>query len=178
VRAVVVIVKEEVREEGSAVVTGLIRAGVGPLTSDGLDEALGFAVGLRSIGSGKVVSDTELLTGRREVFGAVGRAAVGQDAANLDAVGLVEGDGLVEGVEEARDFFVWEEAGEGEAGVIIEGDVETFDPGAGTAARAIAGGADAGTLEAAELLDLEVEEVAGMSVLVTNDGRLGRFERG
>ena len=45
--------------------------------------------------------------------------------------------------------------------------METFDPGAGTAARAIAGGADAGTLEAAELLDLEVEEVAGMSVLVT-----------
>lgn len=174
----VVIVKEEVREEGSAVVTGLIRAGVGPLASDGLDEALGFAIGLGSIRSGEVMSEAELSTGGSEVFGAVGRAAVGQDAPDFDAVELVEGDGLVEGVEDARDFFIWEKAGEGEAGVIINGDVEAFDAGARAAAGAIAGGPDAGALEAAELLDIEVEEFAGMSVFVTNDGRLGRFERG
>ena len=173
----VVIVKEEVRQEGSAVITGLIRTGVGPLAGDGLDEALGFAIGLGSIGSGEVMSDAEFVTGGGEVFGAVGRAAIGQDALDFDAVKLVEGNGLVEGIEDAWDLFVWEEAGEGETGVIINGDVEAFDTGARTAAGAIAGGADAGALEAAELLDVEVEEFAGMSVFVANDGRLGRFER-
>ena len=39
-----------VGKEGSSVVAGVIRTGVGPLASDGLDEAFGLAVGLRAIG--------------------------------------------------------------------------------------------------------------------------------
>ena len=172
-----VIVKEEVREEGSAVVTGVIRAGIGPFPGDGLDEAFGFAIGLGSIGPGEAMSDAESETGGGEVFGAVGRAAVGEEAADINPMDLVEGDGLVEGAEDCGDFFVWGEAGEGEAGVIVDGDVETFDAGAGAAAGAIAGGADVGTLGAAELLDVEVEELAGVSMFVTLDGRCGWFER-
>lgn len=173
----VVIVKEEVREEGGAVVTGVIRAGVGPFPGNGLDEAFGFAIGLRSIRPGEEMSEAEFVTSGSEVFGAIGRAAISQEAPDFDAMEFVESDRLVEGVEDGGDFFVGEEAGEGEAGVIIDGDVETFDAGAGAAAGAIAGGADPGALEAAELLDVEVEEIAGVRVFVTLDGRFGRFER-
>jgi hypothetical protein len=76
--------------------------------------------------------------------------------------------------------------------MIVDGDVETLDAGAWVAHGAIAGGgspvrrpslvpsassADAGALEAAQLLDVEVEEIAWRSALVADDGRLGRFER-
>ena len=52
-RAVEVIVMKVVGKEGSAAITGVIGVGVGPLAGDGLDEAFGFAIGLRSIGPGK-----------------------------------------------------------------------------------------------------------------------------
>ena len=48
-----VIVMKVVGKEGSAVIAGVIRTGVGPLAGDGLDEALGLAVGLRAIGFGE-----------------------------------------------------------------------------------------------------------------------------
>ena len=43
---------------------------------------------------------------------------------------------------------------------------------------AVAGGADAGLGEAAQLLDVEVEEFAGEIAFVAEDGRFGRFEGG
>jgi len=57
VRAVEVIVVKVVREEGGAVVAGVIRAGIGPFAGEGLDEAFGLAVGLRAVGSGEAVFD-------------------------------------------------------------------------------------------------------------------------
>ena len=54
-RAVEVIVMEVVREVSSAMAARVIRASIGPLAGDGLDEAFGLAVGLRSIRSGKGV---------------------------------------------------------------------------------------------------------------------------
>jgi hypothetical protein len=93
-------------------------------------------------------------------------------------MGFVEGDGLVESVENAFDFFVGEQTGKGEAAMIINGDMEAFDAGPAIAQGAIAGGADAGALEAAQLLDVEVEKIARMRVLVALRRRLGRFECG
>ena len=45
----IVIVEEEVGEISSSVVAGPIRASVSPFTSDSLNEAFSFAVGLRAI---------------------------------------------------------------------------------------------------------------------------------
>ena len=66
VRAVEVIVMEIEREERGAVVTGVVRAGVSPLTSDGLDEAFGLAICLSAIGSGKEMADAQLVAGGGE----------------------------------------------------------------------------------------------------------------
>ena len=49
-------------------------------------------------------------------------------------------------------------AGEGEPGMIVDGDVETFHAGACITEGAIAGGPHAGAREAAQFLDVEVEE--------------------
>ena len=66
-RAAVVIVAEEVGKEGSAVVAGIIGSGISPFAGDGLDEAFGLAVGLRSVRFGKVMLEAELTTGGGEV---------------------------------------------------------------------------------------------------------------
>jgi hypothetical protein len=56
-----IVVMEEEREEGGAVDTGVVGAGISPLAGDGLDEAFGLAVGLRAIGFGEEMADAELV---------------------------------------------------------------------------------------------------------------------
>jgi hypothetical protein len=177
VRTVEVIVMKIVMKKGSAMIAGAIRSGISPLASNGLNEAFGLAIGLRAIGLGETVFNAEFFTGGGKKFGAVGGAAIGEHPLDLDAVFLVEADGLVEGVENAGDLFVGQEAGEGEAGMIVDGDMEGLDAGTWIALGAIAGGADAGALEAAQLLDVEVEKFAGRGAFIAHDRRLGRFER-
>jgi len=67
-----IVVMEVEREEGSAVVTGVVRAGVSPLASDGLDETFGLAIGLWAIGFGEEMFEAELLAGGGKEFGAIG----------------------------------------------------------------------------------------------------------
>ena len=172
-----VVVMKVVREEGSTVVTGGVGPSVGPLAGDGLDETFGLAVGLRAIRFGEEMFEAELMAGDGEEFGAIGGAAIGQDLLDFDTVSGVEADGLLQSVEDARSPFVWEQTSEGEAGVVVDGDVETFDAGSWVAEGAIAGGADAWAKEAAQLFDVEVEEVARGSAFVAQRGRFGRFER-
>jgi len=65
-RAVEIVVMEEEVEELGAVVTGGIRTSISPFTSDGLDEAFGFAVGLRAIGTSEEVAEAEIFAGGGE----------------------------------------------------------------------------------------------------------------
>ena len=57
-----IVVMEVEREEGGAVVTGVIGTSVSPLASDGLDEAFGLAVGLRPVWAREAMLEAELLT--------------------------------------------------------------------------------------------------------------------
>lgn len=171
-----VVVVKVTRKEGSAVIAGVVRPGIGPLAGDGLDEALGLPIGLRAVGAGEEVAQPKLLTGGGKKFGAISRAAVGEQALDVNAVSGVEVDGLLESGQDAGCFFVREERGKGEAGVIVDGDVETLDAGAWVAHGALAGGADAGACEAAQLLDVEVEEFAGMVAFVAHGGRFGGLQ--
>src|SRR5450432_1343122 len=129
-RAMEVIVMKVVRKEGSAVVTGVVGPGIGPLAGDGLDEAFGLAVGLRAIGFGEEMFEAEFEAGGGEEFGAIGGAAIGEELLDGDAVSGVEAEGLVQSVEDAGGAFVREETSEGAARVVVDGDVETFDAGA------------------------------------------------
>ncbi len=172
-----VIVMEVEGEEGSAVVTGVVGASVGPLASDGLDEAFGLAIGLRAIGASEAMLEAELVTGLSEEFGTVGRAAVGEDALDLDAVSLVEGDGLMESGQNAGSFFIWENGGESQAGVVVDGDVKGLDTGSRIAMGTVAGGADAGLVKTAKLFNIKMKELAWSGAFVALNRRLRRIQR-
>jgi hypothetical protein len=120
--------------------------------------------------------EAKLEAGCGEVGGSIGGSAIGEDALDLDAMSLVEVEGLVESVEDVFDLFAWKKAGEAESGMIIDGDMETFDAGVAITLRAIPGGTDAGAREAAQLLDVEVKQLARVIAFVANDGRFWRFE--
>jgi len=164
-------------EEGSSMVAGEIGASISPFASDGLDEAFGLAIGLRAIGFGEEMGEAELAAGGGEEVGAVGGATIGEETLDVDVVSGEEVERLLESGEDAGESFVWEKTGEGEAAVVIDGDVEGFDAGAWIAHEAIAGGADAWAREAAQLLDIQVEEVAWVSAFVAHDGRFWWLER-
>ena len=71
--------------------------------------------------------------------------------------------------------FIREELGEGEAGMVIDGDVEELPAcAAGMIALAVAGDAVAGAHDAGELLDVEMEQIARVCALVAADGRRRR----
>jgi hypothetical protein len=142
-----------------------------------LDEAFGLAIGLRAIGFGEEMFEAEFEAGGGEEFGAIGGATIGEELLDGDAVRGVEAEGLVQSVEHAGGAFVREETSEGEAGVVVDGDVETFDAGAWIAEGAITGGADAWAMEGAELLDVEVEEFAGRGAFVAQRRRFRTIER-
>ncbi len=82
-------------------------------------------------------------------MGFIGRAVVGEEAFDFDAVEGVEGDGLVECVDHGGDFFVIIDAGKSESGVVVDGDVERFVASAFVAIGSVAGGAYAWMMEAA-----------------------------
>ena len=72
VRAMEVIVVKIVREEGGSMIAGGVRTSISPLSGDGLNEALSFAVGLGAIRFGEEVFEAELVAGSSEEFGAIG----------------------------------------------------------------------------------------------------------
>ena len=79
----------------------------------------------------------------------VGGAVIGHDGGDFDLVPGEEEDGLAEGGDGAWGFFVFEEGGKAEAGVVVDGDVERLSAGALVAIGPVAGGADAGFVKAA-----------------------------
>lgn len=175
--SVEVIVVKIVGKKGSTVETGVIGSGISPFAGDGLDEALGLAVGLGSIRSGEEMFEAELPAGGRKEFGAISGTAIGEDALDRDAMSFIEADGLLESVQHAGSFFIGKQTSEGEAGMIVNGHMEGLDAGARVALSPIAGGTHPGVREAAQLLDVEVKELAGMVAFVADDGRFWRLQR-
>ena len=176
--AVEIVVVEIEWEEGSALVRGVVRTRISPLAGEGLDEAFGFAVGLRAIGSGEEMAEAQLVAGSGEELGAISGTAVGEDALDGDAMILVEGDGLLQGGHDAGDFFIGKEGGKSDSGMIINGDVKGLDARAWVAVGAVAGGADAGLKKTAKLFNIKMKEFAGGGAFVAEDRRLRRIERG
>ena len=151
----------------------LVEAGVGPLADGGLDEAFGLAIGAWGVDASAGVLELEIAAGLREQGGAEARAVVGHDAADRDAeVGEV-GHGLAEEAAGGGRFFVRQQGGEGDAGVVVDGDIKKLPAGAAGFILGIAGDAMAGLGDAGQLLDVDVQQVAGSGVLVAHDGHGG-----
>jgi hypothetical protein len=89
-----------------------------------LDEALGLAVGLWGIGFGEAMLEAEGGDGVAHGVGAVAGAIVGVEALGFDAELLEESEGGVKEGDGAAGGLIGKELGEGNAGVIVDGDVE------------------------------------------------------
>src|SRR5690606_7115222 len=151
--------------------------GVGPFPQGGLDEPLGLAVCLGCIGPGSDVPEAEVGAGLPEGPGAIAGAVVGHDAGDGDAEAAVVGDGGLEEGNGALLLLVGQDLREGDARGVVDADVDELPAAAAAAivAGVMAGDAVADLVEAAELLDVEVDQLARLLALVAAD-RLGRLQ--
>jgi hypothetical protein len=121
------------------------------------------------------VLDAELEAGCAEVAGAIVGAVVGEQAANGDAVLGVESDGGAQEGDGGFGLLVGQHAGEGKAGVIVDGDVQGLPAGELRAAAATAIAAHGDLLIAGHALDIEMEQVARSGMFITHHGTGGPF---
>ena len=167
----VVVVEERVEALGALFGVG-VGVCVSPFAQRGLDEALGLAVSLWGVGACEAVLEAESGDDRAHGVGAIAGAVVGVDALGGDAVPGKEGEGGVEESDGTASGLVGEELGEGEAGMVVDGDVEELPTGArGVIVLAIAGDAMAWAHDAGELFDIEMDEFARMLALIAAEGR-------
>ena len=104
---------------------------------------------------------------------AVAAAVVGEQGAHHDAVTREELEGLVEEGDGGGGLLVGQHLGEGEAGVIVDSDVQGLKAGMLMLAATPAIGAQKDLLITGQALDIEVQQIAGMRVLIANHGRCG-----
>lgn len=155
---------------------GAVGLCVGPLVEQGAVEAFDLAVGLRAVGPGSLVGD---VGGGQHVppgVGLVAGAVVGQHALDGDP-GLGE-ELLGAGPERGGGVLalIGEDLAVGQAGVVVDGVVEiaVAGPGAVLAAGLAAERLVAAAVgDVAELLDVDVDQLARRVVLVASDDAAG-----
>src|SRR5215467_8016044 len=154
-----------------------IGLGVGPFAQAGLDESLDLAIGLGCVGLGADVPQGEALAGGSEGKGFIAGAIVSHDALDLDPEACVISERCLEKGDGAALLLVGHDLGKGDAGVIVDANVDILpaDATAAALASAVAGNAVADVIELAELFDVDVDQLAGMLAFVASD-RLDRFK--
>jgi hypothetical protein len=148
-----------------------VKGSISPLAKGGLDEALGFAIGLGSIGLGEEMADLAKTQSGSEEVRAISRTVVGHEALNLDAQRGEVSQSVAQEGDGAGSAFIGKDLSEGNAGGIVDGDMDVFPAGTAGLVGRVTGKAMAGALDATEFFDIEVEKFAGMLALVANDRR-------
>jgi len=147
--------------------------GIGPFSERGLDEAFCLAVGLRRVGFGAVVADSELTTGMPELVGAVAAAVVGEQSAHREAVAGEELARILEKADGSFGFLIGEQLRKGQPGVIVHGHMQGQQAGMLALAAQPTVAAQRDFAEAGHTLDVQVEQISRMGVLVTDYCRAG-----
>ena len=138
-------------------------SGIGPFAQSGLDEAFGFAVGLRGVRLNPDVLDSELFAGAGEGFGEVAATIVSHDAFDGNAEAPEVGDGGDQERDGAFLLLVGEDLSTRYPGMVVDSDVDEFPACtlATAIARAATSDAVADAVEAAEFFDVEMDDFAG-----------------
>src|SRR6266536_3540721 len=144
--------------------------GVGPFAQGGLDKSFSFAVGSRCVGPGSVVFDIEAVAGGAELVGAVRASVVGEQSPHADSVAGVEVEGVAEKADGGFGLLVGQHLSKGEAGVVVDGDVQGLEAGVLMQASAAAIGAQQNLLITGKALDIEVQQIAWEGVFVSLHG--------
>ena len=107
--------------------------------------------------------------------GAIAGTVIGEHAGDGDAEAGIVIDGSLQEGGSRGSFLVGQDLREGDAGVVVDSDMNVLPAGAMDAAAAVAGDATTDGLETSDLLDIEVEQIAGSGMFVAHDGR-SRFQ--
>ena len=123
------------------------------------------------------MAHVERAAGGAKAIGAIGRAVVRQDAPDADAVLAKPSKRRAHEAADRRRTFVGQKFDIGDARVIVHRDVQMFPahPAQAVHARRAAGNSMAEPLDAAQLLDVDVEKIADAGMLVPRAHRW-RFE--
>jgi len=154
------------RKVRGAKVTGVIEASIGPLAKQCLDESLGLAVGLGRARPGAQVPQPQGLANVVEEVGAIAVAVVGEQALDRDSLGCEPGDSAAQELAAAARVLIGEDFGIGDAGMVIDGHVHELPAGAATSGAPPSSDAMTGLRETAQLLRIQVQQIAGPAPLV------------
>src|SRR5271165_1225168 len=157
-------------EVGEAFSRVLIEPRVGPFADGGLDEAFSFAVGARGVEARADGLDAEFVAAGDEAARAEAGAVIGHHPANGNAQAGKVSHRLAQEFAGGDSLFVWQQGGEGDAGVVIDGDIEELPSGATGFVLGISGEAMAGFGDASQLFDVAMQQVSRGGMLVTKDG--------
>jgi len=174
-------------EGGRPLRRGAVDGRVGPLAQHRADESLRLAVGLGSARPGADVADAERPAGERMGDRDVGGSVVGHQPLHRDPVRAVEGHRPSQEADRGGRLLVGQDLGVGEAGGVVDADVDPLPADLATpAARRVDGGAVAPAppghavpgpvrADAAEFLHVDVDQLARPGALVATD-RLRRLQ--
>jgi hypothetical protein len=115
------------------------------------------------------MTELEPLAGGVEPVGDVAGAVVRHDGEDLDAAVLEPSDRASEKAGGGRGSLVRQNLGVGQAGGVVYGDVDELPADASGVLSTIAGDAMADTADAAQLLDVDVDQLARAIPLIPDD---------
>ena len=138
------------------VARGFIRFGIGPLAEQGLDEALGLAVGPRRVGPRPEMAQLEVRTRGAKESGHVAAAVIAHHPANDDAPGRKPGQGPAEKGGAGGRELVGQDLDVGDATVVIDGDVHVLPADAAPSPPTVAVDPVADAVDAAQRLDIDM----------------------
>jgi len=101
--------------------------------------------------------DFELAAGGSEVVRSVGTSIVGEQGAHADSVAGIEVEGIAEKSDGGFGLLVGQHLGESQAGVVVDGDVQSFEAWVLMQASAATVGAQQNLLITGKALDIEVQ---------------------
>ena len=155
-RTMPVVVVKPGDELGMTLLRVWTRAGISPFPESGLDKTFGFSVGARSVRTGEVMAQAEFNDGSAESAGAIAVTVVGEQAADGNAQGGVISDRSVQKGDSGSSREVGQDLDEGNAGVVIDGDMNVL-PTAMKLTPAASIGTNNHAREASQLLNIEVK---------------------
>ena len=150
---------------------------IGPFVQRGFDEAFGFAVGSRGIGSGSDMLQFQSSAQFREARRAVAGAVVCHDAGEGDAERLEVAQRVEQGAAGALRRLVRLDASKTDAGMIVDSHMHVFPSGSRRFQPSVSGNPMAWPHETPEPLYVEMQQVARMRVDVATR-RNRRIEMG
>lgn len=168
------IVSVEVRREAiGSMSRGGIGTSVGPLAKQCLDEAFSFSIGSGAVGSSAQVTEMKVFADVSEAVRDVAGAVVGHDGLDPDTLAQEPGNGSFEEGGRRGGSLIGHYLSVSQTRSVIDGDVDELPADAADTSGAVTVDTMSHASDAAEFLDVDVDELSRMVSLIAHDGFFG-----